>query len=67
MTRFKGLGEMNPLQLRETTMARDTRRLVRLEVAGGDDTHQLMDMLLSKKRASDRKSWLEEKGNLAEV
>ena len=67
VTRFKGLGEMNPLQLRETTMARDTRRLVRLEVAGGDDTHQLMDMLLSKKRASDRKSWLEEKGNLAEV
>ena len=67
VTRFKGLGEMNPLQLRETTMARDTRRLVRLEVTGGDETHQLMDMLLSKKRASDRKSWLEEKGNLAEV
>ena len=65
VTRFKGLGEMNPLQLRETTMARDTRRLVRLDVTGGDDTHQLMDMLLSKKRASDRKIWLEEKGNLA--
>jgi topoisomerase-4 subunit B len=67
VTRFKGLGEMNPLQLRETTMARDTRRLVRLDVTGGDDTHQLMDMLLSKKRASDRKIWLEEKGNLAEI
>ena len=67
VTRFKGLGEMNPLQLRETTMARDTRRLVRLSISGDDDTHQLMDMLLSKKRASDRKIWLEEKGNLAEV
>ena len=67
VTRFKGLGEMNPMQLRETTMARDTRRLVRLTMTSDDDTHQLMDMLLSKKRASDRKSWLEEKGNLAEV
>lgn len=67
VTRFKGLGEMNPLQLRETTMARDTRRLVRLDVSTDDGTHQLMDMLLSKKRASDRKVWLEEKGNLAEV
>ncbi|AFT68964.1 DNA topoisomerase IV, B subunit [Alloalcanivorax dieselolei B5] len=67
VTRFKGLGEMNPMQLRETTMARDTRRLVRLTMTSGDDTHQLMDMLLSKKRASDRKSWLEEKGNLAEI
>ncbi|WP_372653108.1 DNA topoisomerase IV subunit B [Alcanivorax borkumensis] len=67
VTRFKGLGEMNPLQLRETTMARDTRRLVRLDVSTDDGTHQLMDMLLSKKRASDRKVWLEEKGNLAEI
>ena len=67
VTRFKGLGEMNPLQLRETTMARDTRRLVRLSVSSGDDTHQIMDMLLSKKRAGDRKIWLEDKGNLAEV
>lgn len=67
VTRFKGLGEMNPLQLRETTMARDTRRLVRLSVQSDDDTHQIMDMLLSKKRAGDRKSWLEDKGNLAEV
>jgi topoisomerase-4 subunit B len=67
VTRFKGLGEMNPLQLRETVMNPDTRRLVRLTVATGDDTHQLMDMLLAKKRASDRKEWLETKGDLAEV
>lgn len=65
--RFKGLGEMNPLQLRETTMAPDTRRLVQLIMQPGDDTHQLLDMLLAKKRASDRKSWLEDKGDLAEV
>ncbi|MDO6746472.1 DNA topoisomerase IV subunit B [Gilvimarinus sp. 1_MG-2023] len=65
--RFKGLGEMNPLQLRETTMAKDTRRLVQLRVEDGDDTNQIMDMLLAKKRAADRKSWLEEKGDLAEV
>ncbi|MBR9909505.1 MAG: DNA topoisomerase IV subunit B [Gammaproteobacteria bacterium] len=63
--RFKGLGEMNPLQLRETTMAPDTRRLVQLSIDIGDDTNQILDMLLGKKRASDRKSWLEEKGNLA--
>jgi topoisomerase-4 subunit B len=67
VTRFKGLGEMNPLQLRETTMAPDTRRLVQLSIQGGDDTHQLLDMLLSKKRAGDRKEWLERKGNLAEI
>ena len=65
--RFKGLGEMNPLQLRETTMDPDTRRLVQLTVSAGDDTLQLMDMLLAKKRASERKSWLEERGNLATV
>ncbi|MFL0810851.1 MAG: DNA topoisomerase IV subunit B [Agarilytica sp.] len=65
--RFKGLGEMNPMQLRETTMATDTRRLVQLTVEPGDDTNQIMDMLLAKKRASDRKSWLQDKGNLAEV
>ncbi|MCB1695942.1 MAG: DNA topoisomerase IV subunit B [Pseudomonadales bacterium] len=65
--RFKGLGEMNPLQLRETTMAPDTRRLVRLVLDAGDGTNQLLDMLLAKKRAGDRKSWLEEKGDLAEV
>ncbi|GMG87897.1 DNA topoisomerase IV subunit B [Biformimicrobium ophioploci] len=67
VTRFKGLGEMNPLQLRETTMDPDTRRLVQLYVDAGDDSHQLLDMLLAKKRASDRKSWLEDKGNLADV
>ncbi|MDG1773811.1 MAG: DNA topoisomerase IV subunit B [Oceanicoccus sp.] len=65
--RFKGLGEMNPLQLRETVMSGDTRRLVRLTIESGDETNQMMDMLLAKKRASDRKGWLEEKGNLAEV
>ena len=64
--RFKGLGEMNPIQLRETTMAPETRRLVQLTIEDGDDTVALMDMLLAKRRASDRKSWLEEKGNLAE-
>lgn len=67
ITRFKGLGEMNPPQLRETTMHRDTRRLVQLNVSPGDDTEQMLDMLLSKKRASDRKAWLEDKGNLAET
>ena len=65
--RFKGLGEMNPLQLRETTIAPDTRRLVRLTADEDDSTFQMMDMLLSKKRASDRKSWLETKGNLADI
>jgi len=65
--RFKGLGEMNPLQLRETTMAPDTRRLVQLMVEPGDGTNETMDMLLAKKRSGDRKSWLESKGNLAEV
>jgi len=65
--RFKGLGEMNPLQLRETTMSADTRRLVQLVIEAGDDTHQLLDMLLAKKRSSDRKAWLESKGDMAEV
>jgi topoisomerase-4 subunit B len=67
VTRFKGLGEMNPAQLRETTMNRDTRRLVQLTISGNDKTDQLMDMLLAKKRAKDRRKWLETKGNLAEV
>ena len=67
VTRFKGLGEMNPKQLRETTMARETRRLVQLTIDGGDNSEQVMDMLLSKKRSADRKSWLQEKGNKAEI
>jgi topoisomerase-4 subunit B len=67
VTRFKGLGEMNPLQLRETTMARETRRLVQLTVDAADNADQLMDMLLAKKRAADRREWLETKGNLASV
>ena len=67
VTRFKGLGEMSPRQLRDTTMNRDTRRLVQLTVMEKDDTDQLMDMLLAKKRAKDRRGWLETKGNLAEV
>lgn len=71
--RFKGLGEMNPLQLRETTMNRDTRRLVQLTLpdndraAGYSETDEALDMLLAKKRAGDRKVWLEEYGDLAEV
>jgi topoisomerase-4 subunit B len=67
VTRFKGLGEMNPVQLRETTMDPTTRRLVQLTVDPEDDTVSLMDMLLAKKRAADRRVWLEEKGNLAEI
>lgn len=67
VTRFKGLGEMNPVQLRETSVAPDTRRLVRLTIADGDDTNKTMDMMLAKKRASDRKRWLEGKGDLADV
>lgn len=67
--RFKGLGEMNPLQLRETTISPDTRRLVRLTVEEGDDdkTTQLMDMLLAKKRSADRRVWIEANGDQAEV
>jgi topoisomerase-4 subunit B len=64
-TRFKGLGEMNPMQLRESTIDPDTRRLVQLTVENQSATQKVMDMLLSKKRASDRKAWLEDKGNLA--
>ncbi len=67
VTRFKGLGEMDPTQLRETTMAAETRRLVQLTLEGDDDPVQLMDMLLAKKRAPDRREWLQEKGNLAEI
>ena len=65
--RFKGLGEMNPLQLRETTMSSDTRRLVQLTIDDLDETTSEMDMLLAKKRASDRKKWLESKGDLVEI
>ena len=67
VTRFKGLGEMNPLQLRETVMDPNTRRLVRLSIDDGDETDSLMDMLLSKKRAPDRKTWLEASGDEAEI
>jgi topoisomerase-4 subunit B len=69
VTRFKGLGEMNPSQLRETTMAADTRRLVQLIVdgTGKADAHDILDMLLAKKRSGDRRQWLETKGNLADV
>jgi len=65
--RFKGLGEMNPSQLRETTIHPDTRRLVQLRVEAGDDTNSMLDMLLAKKRAGDRKTWLQKNGDLAEV
>ncbi len=65
VTRFKGLGEMNPSQLRESTIHPDTRRLVQLTVDDAEQTRSLMDMLLAKKRASDRKAWLEDKGDLA--
>ncbi len=66
-TRFKGLGEMNPAQLRESTIHPDTRRLVQLTIEADDGTSKIMDMLLSKKRAGDRKEWLETKGDLASL
>jgi topoisomerase-4 subunit B len=67
VTRFKGLGEMNPSQLRVTTMAADTRRLVQLVVDEQDETERMLDMLLAKKRSKDRRAWLQSKGNLADV
>ena len=67
VTRFKGLGEMDPMQLRETTMARETRRLVQLTLDGSDEADKILDMLLAKKRAADRREWLQEKGNLASL
>jgi topoisomerase-4 subunit B len=66
-TRFKGLGEMNPLQLRESTIDPDTRRLVQLTIDDSIQTDAMMDMLLAKKRSADRRVWLENKGNLAEI
>ncbi len=65
--RFKGLGEMNPMQLRETTIAPETRRLVQLTIESNDDTHKLMDMLLARKRAADRRNWLESRGDMADT
>ena len=65
--RFKGLGEMNPSQLRETVMKPESRRLVQLTLSSSDNANSVFDLLLSKKRASDRKEWLEKKGNLAEI
>ena len=67
VTRFKGLGEMNPMQLRESAIAPETRRLAQLTIAPGDKTFKIMDMMLAKKRASDRKDWLQTKGDLAEI
>jgi topoisomerase IV subunit B len=67
VTRFKGLGEMSALQLRETTMSPQTRRLVQLTIDAHDNPDQLLDMLLAKKRAGDRREWLESKGNLARI
>jgi topoisomerase-4 subunit B len=58
---------MNPAQLRETTMAPETRRLIQLTVDAKDGADQILDMLLAKKRAADRREWLQDKGNLAEV
>ena len=66
VTRFKGLGEMNPMQLRETTMAPDTRRLVQLTLQDAE-AGSMLDMLLGKKRAADRRAWLETSGDQAEI
>jgi topoisomerase-4 subunit B len=67
--RFKGLGEMNPMQLRETTLDPNTRRLVQLIITDEDEqqTNAMMDMLLAKKRSEDRRNWLQEKGDMADI
>ncbi|MCD5878340.1 DNA topoisomerase 4 subunit B, partial [Klebsiella pneumoniae] len=67
--RFKGLGEMNPMQLRETTLDPNTRRLVQLVISDEDEqqTTAIMDMLLAKKRSEDRRNWLQEKGDMADL
>ncbi|MBU3846502.1 MAG: DNA topoisomerase IV subunit B [Candidatus Acinetobacter avistercoris] len=67
ITRFKGLGEMNASQLRETTLDPNTRRLVQLDLDDIHFTAGLLDKLLAKKRSGDRKEWLEQKGNLADI
>jgi len=65
--RFKGLGEMNPSQLRETVMDPATRQLLQLSISPSDNANSMMDLLLSKKNASARKDWLEKKGSLAKI
>ena len=65
--RFKGLGEMNPSQLKETAMSLEARRLLQLKLEKGNSSTSMFNMLLSKKRAADRKSWLESKGDLASL
>ena len=65
--RFKGLGEMNPMQLRETTMDPNTRRLVQLQLDSAKKTDEIMDMLLAKKRSPDRRVWLEKNGDQASL